>query len=152
MLAADATGAEWACVCADTFERAGESFDVGLGEVLREVSFDSVSVVAPSELHCFGARVSEDDENRAAVVFGAVAADEPCLFHPVDDAGEAALAVQDPFGELVHADPFGRFLEVDEDVVPAHRDAHGVLELGVEHIDERKRALEEKAPAAQPFG
>ena len=83
---------------------------------------------------------------------GADAADESRLFHPVDDTGEAALAVEDPFGELVHADAFGCFLEVDEDVVPAHRDAHGVLELGVEHVEQRERALEEEAPAAQPFG
>lgn len=31
---ADAAGAEWVCVCADLFERAGQRFDVGVGEVL----------------------------------------------------------------------------------------------------------------------
>lgn len=31
---ADAAGAEWVCVCADLFERAGQRSDVGVGEVL----------------------------------------------------------------------------------------------------------------------
>ena len=106
-LAADAAGAEWAGVGADLFEGAGEGFDVGFGEVLGEVSFDSVSVVAAGVFHRLGALVGEDDEDRAPVVLGADAADESGFFHPVDDAGEAALAVEDPVGELVHRDAFG---------------------------------------------
>ena len=38
---------------------------------------------------------------------GADAADESRLFHPVDDAGEAALAVEDPFRELFMRMPSG---------------------------------------------
>ena len=68
---ADAAGAEWSCVGADLFERAGEGFDVGVGEVLGEVSLDSVSVVAAGALERLGAFVGEDDEDRASVVFGA---------------------------------------------------------------------------------
>ena len=98
------------------------------------------------------ALVGEDDEDRAAVVLGADAADEAGLFHSVDDAGEAALAVEDPLGELVHAQAVGCLLEVDEDVVPAQRDPGVALELGVEHVDERERALEVEAPGAQPLG
>jgi CDGSH-type Zn-finger protein len=45
-LAADAAGPERSCVGADFFECVGERFDVGVGEVLGEVSLDSVSVVA----------------------------------------------------------------------------------------------------------
>lgn len=63
---------------------------------------------------------------------GPDAADESGLFHSVDDAGEAALAGQDPLGELVHADAVGRFLEVDEHVVPADRDADVAFQFGVE--------------------
>jgi hypothetical protein len=37
-------------VGADLFECAGEGFDVGVGEVLGEVSLDSVSVVAAGAL------------------------------------------------------------------------------------------------------
>ena len=85
-------------------------------------------------------------------MFGADATDEPRFLHSVDDASEATLAVEDPFGELVHADALGRFLEVNEGVVPAHRDPDGVLELAVEHVDQRERALEEEAPGSQPFG
>ena len=63
-------------------------------------------------------------------MLGADAADEAGPFHPVDDAGEAALAVEDPRGDLVHAQPFGRVFEVDEDVVPADREAGVALVLG----------------------
>ena len=66
---------------------------------------------------------------------GRSAADESCLFHAVDDTGEAALAVEDPFGELGHRDALGRLLEVDEGVVPAQWDAHGLLEFGVEYVE-----------------
>ena len=46
---------------ADLFECAGERFDVGVGEVLGEVSLDSVSVVAAGALQRLGAFVGEDD-------------------------------------------------------------------------------------------
>src|SRR6266568_8736761 len=142
MLAADAAGAKWAGVGADLFEGAGEGFDLVFGEVLREVSFDSVSVVAAGIFHRVAAFFGENDEDRAPVVLRANATDESRLLHPVDDTGEAALAVQDPVSQRVHRDAFGRFLELDEDVVPAHRDAGLALELRVEHVEERERALE----------
>ena len=64
---------------ADLFQCAGEGFDVGVGEVLGEVSLDSVAVVAAGALQRLGAFVGEDDGDRASVVFEAVTADEPCL-------------------------------------------------------------------------
>ena len=137
---------------ADLLERAGEGFDLGVGEVLGEVAFDSVSVVAAGVLHGGGALVGEDDEDRASVVFGADAADESGLLHPVDEAGEAAFAVEDPSRELGHRDAVRRVLELDEDVVPAQRKAGLVLEFGVEHARQRERALEEQTPATQPLG
>ena len=85
-------------------------------------------------------------------MLGADAADEAGLFHPVDDAGEAALAVEDPLGELVHAQTVGCLLEVDEDVVPAQREPCVALELGIEHVVECERALEVEAPGPQPLG
>src|SRR5215216_6691986 len=139
-------------VGAGFFECAGERFDVAVAEVLGEVLFDRVAVVAASLLHRRAALVGEDDEDRAAVVFGADSLDEAGLFESVDDAGEAALAVEDPLGELVHAQPVGRFLEVDEGVVPAQRDAGVALERGVEDVDERERALEVEPPGTQPLG
>ena len=90
-LAADAAGAEWACVGADFFEGAGEGFGVCVGEVLGEVAIDAVAVVAASVLHRLGALVGDGDEDRAAIVGWTDAADEPGLLHTVDDAGEAAL-------------------------------------------------------------
>jgi hypothetical protein len=95
--------------------------------------------------------VGEDDEDRAAVVLGANAADEAGLCESVDDAGEAALAVEDPFGELVHAQAVGCLLEVDEGVIRAHRHAGVALEFGVEDVLERECALEVEAPGAQPL-
>jgi len=77
---------------------------------------------------------------------------EAYLLHPIDDTRESALAVEDPLGELVHRDASRRLLEVDENVVPALGDADGLFELGVEHIEQRQRALEEEAPGAQPLG
>ena len=105
-----------------------------------------VPVAATRPLHRLAALIGEDDEDRAAVVLGADAADEAGLFHSIDDAGEAALAVEDLLGELVHAQPVGCLLEVDEDVVPAHRQAGVALELAVEHVAERECALEVEAP------
>ena len=137
---------------AEFFECAGEGFDVGVGEVAGEVLFDRVPVVAAGSLHRVAAVVGEDDENRAAVVLGANAADEAGLFHSVDDTGEAALAAEDPLGELVHAQTVGRLLEVNEHVVPAQRNAGVAVELGVEHVDQCERALEVEAPGAQPLG
>jgi hypothetical protein len=40
---------------------------------------------------------------------------------------------------------------VDENVVPTLRDTDGVLEFGVEDVEQRKRALEEQAPGVQPL-
>jgi hypothetical protein len=77
LLAADAPGAKWAGVAADLFERAGEGFDLVLGEVLREVSFDPVSVVAAGAFHHVDAVFGENDQDRAPVVLWANAADEP---------------------------------------------------------------------------
>ena len=91
----------------DLFECAGEGSDVGVGEVLGEVSLDAVSVVAAGVFERLCAFVGEDDENGAPVVFGAGAVDESCFFHAVDDSGEAAFAVEDPFGECVHRDALG---------------------------------------------
>ena len=89
------------------FERSSERPNVRVRQVLREVSFDSVAVVAAGLFHCLGAFVGEDDEYRAAIMLGAKAMDESFLFHSVDDTGEAALAVEDPLGELGHRDAFG---------------------------------------------
>jgi hypothetical protein len=106
------------------------------------VSFDSVSVVPAGICHRVAASLGENDEYRAPVALRANATDEARLFHPVDDTGETALAVEDSLSERVHRDTFGRFLELDEDVVPAQRDTGLLFELAVEHVQERERALE----------
>jgi hypothetical protein len=41
---------------------------------------------------------------------------------------------------------------MDEDVVPALRDAGVSLELRIENVEKRHRTLEEEPPAAQPLG
>jgi hypothetical protein len=90
-LVADAAWAEGAGVGTDLFEGAGERFDVGVGEVLGEVLFDSVSVVAARLVEGGAALLGEEDEDRAAVVVGADAADEAGFFHAVDDAVKPLL-------------------------------------------------------------
>ena len=151
-LATDSTGAERSCVRADLLEGPGERFHVCVREVTREVSFDSVSVVAPRALEGRGARFGEDDEDRAAIVFRTNALDEARVFHPIDDSREAALAVEDPVGERVHRHTARRFLKVDEDVVRALRDAGVSFEFCIENVDKRHCALEVEPPAAQPLG
>jgi hypothetical protein len=116
------------------------------------VSFDPVPVKAAGAFHRLAALVGEDDQDRAAVVLRANASDKPCFLHPVDDPREAALAVEDSLRQRVHRDAFRRLVELDEDVVPAQRDAGVALELGVEHVEERERALEEEPPGPQPLG
>ena len=80
---------------AQLFERTGQRFDVAVGEMAGEVLFDRVSVVTACLLHRLAAVVGERDEDRAAVVFGDHTTDEVRRFEAVDDAGEAALAVED---------------------------------------------------------
>ena len=74
LLAADASGAERAGVRVDFLERAGEGFDVGVGEVAGEVLLDAVVVVAACSVHRLASVVGQHDEDRAAVVLGADAA------------------------------------------------------------------------------
>jgi hypothetical protein len=131
---------------ADLFERPSQRLDVGVGEVMGKVLLDRVPVVAASLLHRPAAFVGEDDEDRAAVVLGADATDEAGLFHSVDDTGEAALAVEDPFGEHIHAQAVGCLLELDEYVVPAQGNPGVALELGVEHVDQCECTLEVEPP------
>src|SRR4051794_8001781 len=102
-LAADAPGPERPDVGAELVERTGERLDVAVGKVAGKVLLDPVPVAEAGLLHSRAPLVGEDDEDRAAVVLWADAADEPGLFHAIDDAREAALAVEDPLGELVHA-------------------------------------------------
>jgi len=139
-------------VGADLLEGTRERSHVCVRQMLREMSLDSVSVVSPRALERRDARVGEDDEDCAAIVLRPNAPDETRLFHPVDDPGEPALAVEDPVGERVHRHAVRRFLEMDEDVVPALRDAGVSLELRIENVEKRHRTLEEEPPAAQPLG
>ena len=105
-----------------------------------------VAVVPARSFLRLVALLREHDEDRAAVVLGADAANEIGFLHAVDDAREAALAVEDPVGERLHRDALGGLLELDEDVVPPQRDPYLLLELGVEHVDKRERAFEEEPP------
>ncbi len=136
----------------DLVESAGEGLDVDVGEVLGEVPLDSIPVVATGLAQLVRARVGQDDQDRTPIVRRPDAADEPTLFHAVHHVSEAALAVKDPFRELVHANALRRLLEMNEDVVPALRDAHRLLEFRIEHVQERQRALEEEAPSVQALG
>jgi hypothetical protein len=82
------------------------------------------------------------------VLRGALAADQARLLHAVDHARQAALAEQDPLGDLVHAHAVV-LLEPDEQVVPAEGEAGIGLQLLVEHVEHDTRALDERAPADQ---
>ena len=62
-LVADASGPERSGVNADLLEGAGDGFDVAVGEVVGEVLFDGVSVVAARRFHRLAACVGEDDED-----------------------------------------------------------------------------------------
>lgn len=87
-----------------------------------------------------------DDLDHAAIRGRPSPLDESSLFHAVDHAGQAALTRKDAAGELVHANPVLGLLEMDEDVVPAKRDALFVLELRVKDVDQRECSLEERSP------
>jgi hypothetical protein len=50
-------------VGAEFLEGAGERFDVGVGELVGEMLFDPVPVVAAGSLHRGAALVGEDDED-----------------------------------------------------------------------------------------
>ena len=119
---------------ADLFERAGEGLDVGVGEVLGEVPLDSIPVVPTGLAQLFRARVGQDDQDRTPIVRRPDASDESTLFHSVHHVSEAALAVKDPFRELVHANAPRRLIEMNEDVVPALRDSHSLLEFRIEQV------------------
>ncbi len=121
-------------MCADSFKSPRENLDVGVGEVLREVPFDSIPVVAAGLAQLFGARVGQDDQDRTPILRRPDAADEPTLLHSVDYMGEATLAVKDPFRKLVHANALRRLIDMNEDVVPALRDANSLLEFGIEQV------------------
>jgi len=118
----------------DLVESAGEGLDVDVGEVLGEVPLDSIPVVATGLAQLFRARVGQDDQDRTPIVRRTDALDEPTLFHSVHHVSEAALAVKDPFRELVHANALRRLLEMNEDVVPALRDSHTLLEFRIEQV------------------
>jgi hypothetical protein len=75
-----------------------ERLDVPVGEVAGEVLFDSVTVVSARTFHRLATVVGEQDEDRPTVVLRADTADETGRPHAVDNAGEAALAQQDPLG------------------------------------------------------
>ncbi len=137
---------------ADLLEGPGERLDVGVVEVAREVLLDSVPVVLPGALEGDTPGFGEDDEDRPAVVPGPHASDEIGGLHAIDDAGEAALAVEDPLGKLVHPQSVGRIFEMDQGVVPPQRDARVALELGVEYVGERENAFEVEPPRPQPLG
>ena len=77
---------------AHLLERASQRLDIGVRQALREVSLDSVAVVAASLLHGFDALVGEGDEDRAASVLGANATNESFHLHAVDDMSEAGRA------------------------------------------------------------
>ena len=130
-------------VGADLLERAGERLDVGVGEVAGEVLLDRVPVWRGVFQH-LAALVGKDDEDERRS-FSGWTRGRGRPFHPVDDAGEAALAVEDPLGD-VHAQAGGGLLELDQGVVPAQRDPGVALEFGVEHVVQRERALEVEAP------
>ena len=92
---------------AHLLERPSQRLDVGVRQVLREVSLDSVAVVAACLLHGLEAIAREDDEDRATIMLGTDAANETFLLHTIDDTSETALAVEDPLRRLVHGDAVG---------------------------------------------
>jgi hypothetical protein len=66
-LATDSAGAEWPCVRADLLEGPRERSHVCVRQMLREVSFDSVSVAPRALERRGGTRFGRDDEDRAAI-------------------------------------------------------------------------------------
>jgi hypothetical protein len=79
------------------------------------------------------------------------AAHETGRLHAVDHARQAALAEEDPVCDFGHAEPLGRILEMDQDVVPPERDPSLRLHLGVENVDERQGGLQEDTPLGTLF-
>jgi hypothetical protein len=134
-------------VIADLLERVRERCEVALVEVLHEVLVDAAVVHEARGVQRLDAVGGDEDQDDAPVGRRSLAPHEPGLLHAVDDTGQAALARQDPAGELVHRQPgFGVF-EFDEHVVPAQRDAALGPQFGVEDVDQRERALQEEPQA-----
>jgi hypothetical protein len=145
---------------ADLLERARERPDVGIRQV-AEVLLDSVPVVAAGSLHGLAPRVRKKDEDRAAVVLRTDAPNEAGFLHPVDDAGEAALAVQDPLGELGVVLLVLIGADAATDWLPAEiaRDSHGFLLTGLDAMqdgswnsDRQPYALETSVPGIFAVG
>ena len=131
---------------ADLLERPGERLHIGVVEVPREVLLDTVPVMPSGALERGAPGFGEDDADRPAVVRRSHPPDEIGGLHAIDDAGEPALAVEDPLGKLVHPQSVGRIFEMDEGVVPPQRDARVPLELRVEYVGEREDAFEVEPP------
>ena len=151
-LAADAARAKGSRVCADLLECPGERFDVGVGQVTREVLLDCMAMVPARCLQRPTALVGEDDKDRPPVVLGPLAAHEARVLHAVHNACETTLAVEDSLGELVHAKSARLVLQVDEEVIPTDRNPGVALHLGVEHVEKREGAFEVQPPRSQPLG
>jgi hypothetical protein len=83
---------------AHLLECPGERLAVGVGQVTRKVLLDPMPMVPAGCLHRLAALVREDDEERPPIVLGPLAAHEARVLHAVDNAREAALAVEDLLG------------------------------------------------------
>jgi hypothetical protein len=127
-------------------ERMRERCEVALVEVLHEVLLDAAAVDDARGVQRFDPLGGDQDLDDAPVARRSLAPHEPGFLHPVDHAGQAALARQDAAGELGHPQPAFGVFELDEYVVPAQRHVAFGPQLGVEDVDQREGALKEDAP------
>ena len=144
--AADSSGAQRADVVADLLQRCCERGELAWVQVLHEVLLDAAMVHGPRVPERLASRWRDQDLDHAPILWWSLATDEAVGFHAVDHAGQAALAGQDAIGELGHAQPVGRVLEVDERVIPDQREVALALQLGIEDVDQRARRFDEDAP------
>jgi len=148
---ADPFGPPGSYVAVDLLQRVGDRCQVAVPEVLGEVLVDAEVVDFAGGLECFDPFGGDEDSYDASIVGRSLSAKQPSLLHPIHDAGEAALAREDPRGEFVHRQParlvlFGGLFEVDEHVVPAQRQSLRGLQLVIDDVDQRHRGLEEDSP------
>ena len=135
---------------AHLLERPLQRREVSLVQVLDEVLADAAAMHGACGLQRLEAFGRDEHEDHAPIVRRAVAPNEPFLLHPVDHPGQAALARQDPLGELGHPARAAGLLELDEDVVPAQNTgtetARLVLTLTPSGIERWFEAILERAP------
>ena len=116
----------------------------------EEVLADAAQMRRPRLEEASATRLGEAGEVAAPVRFAGLTLDKAGLDQPVDQPREPAPREEQPIRELAHPQrAVGGFGEVEENLVPAERQAVLALELGVEPSDHLPVHAEHLPPGIQ---